>query len=58
MFFVLFYLYIYSSDLQESDGGAIHQASNFRDVLSKMPILYCCPVEIFYFLFLILLRYD
>ena len=44
------YLCIYPSDLQESDGSAIHKASNLPDLLSKMPKYYC-PVEIFYVFF-------
>ena len=55
--FFLFYLYIYPPDLKKSDGGAIHKASSYIDLLPEMPI-YCCPVEIFCFGFLVLLRYD
>ena len=33
------------TDLHESDRGTIHIASNYPDLLLKMPN-YCCPVEI------------
>ena len=49
-FFYYFYLYIYPPDSQKSDGGAIHRASNYSDLLPEMP-RYCNPFEI-------LLRYD
>ena len=45
IFVYLFYLYIYPPDSQESAGGAIHRASNYPDLLPKMP-RYCCPVKI------------
>ena len=43
--FFYFYLYIYPHDSQESDGGAIHRASNYPDLLPEMP-RYCCPLVI------------
>ena len=43
--FFFFYLYIYPPDSQESDGGAIHRASNYPDLLPEMP-RYCCPLII------------
>ena len=36
----LFHLYIYLSDSQESDGGVIHRASNYPDLLPEMPRLF------------------
>ena len=36
---VLFNLYIYPSDLQESDGGAIHRANIYPDLLPESKIL-------------------
>ena len=50
--YVSFYVYIYPPDLQESNRGTIHRASNYPDLLSQMSG-YCCPIEIFYFLFLV-----
>ena len=47
-FFYFFYFistYIHPPNSQESDGGAIHKASNYRDLLLEMP-KYCCPLEI------------
>ena len=43
LFFIYFNLYIYPSDSQESDGGAIHRVSNYPDLLPEMP-RYCCPL--------------
>ena len=43
--FFLFYLYIYSPDSQESDGGALYKVSNYPDLLLKMP-RYCSLLEI------------
>ena len=40
--YLLFYLYIYPPDLQESDGSAI---GNYPDLLPEMP-RYCCPLVI------------
>ena len=51
-FLFLFYLYIYPPDSQKSDGGAIHRANNYLNLLSEMP-RYCCLLQIFYFSFLI-----
>ena len=45
-----FYLYTYLSDLQESNGGAICRASNYPNLLLKMP-RYCCLLGIFYLFF-------
>ena len=39
------YLYIYPPDSQESDGGAIHRASNYPDLLPEIR-RYCCPLVI------------
>ena len=50
LFFILFYLYNYPSDSQESDGDAIHKANNYPDLLPEMP-RHCCPIEIFYLVF-------
>ena len=47
-------LYIYLPDLQESNESALHRASNYPDLLPEMQ-RYCCPVEIFNFIFLGLL---
>ena len=44
-FFIFFYLYIYPSDSQESDEGAIHRVSNYPDLLPEIP-RYCCPLVI------------
>ena len=48
--FFSFYLYIYAPDSQESDGDVVHRASNYPELLSEMP-RYCCPVDIFHFVF-------
>ena len=50
IFFYYFYLYIYPPDSQESNGGAIHRASNYPHLHPEMP-RYCCPLKI-------LIRYD
>ena len=50
--FISFYLYIYTPDSQESDGGAVHRASNYPDLFPEMP-RYCCPLEIFISVFLV-----
>ena len=47
---IILSLYL-SPNLQESDGGAIHRANNFPDLLPEMQ-KYCCPLEVFYFDFL------
>ena len=52
-FFLNFIFIIYPPDLHESDGGAMHRASNYHDLLPEAP-KYCCPLEIFYFVFLVL----
>ena len=43
---ILFHLYICLPDSQESVGGALHNANNYRDLLPEMP-RYCYPVIIF-----------
>ena len=53
---ISFYRYIYSRDSQESIKGAMHRASNYPDLLPKMP-RYCCPLAIF-ILFLVLWKYN
>ena len=45
--------YFYLSDLQESVGDVIHQATNYSELLLEM-LRYCCSVEIFGFSFLVL----
>ena len=45
LFFILFHLYVYSFDLQHTDGGAIHWASNYLYLLSEMT-KYCCSDKI------------
>ena len=47
---ISFHLYIYSPDAQEFDRGTLHKASNYPDLLLKMP-RYCCQVEIIYFIY-------
>ena len=42
--------YFYLSDLQESVGDVIHQATNYPELLLEK-LRYCCPVEIFGFNF-------
>ena len=44
----LFPLYIYPSDSQESDGGAIH-GGTIKQIPLPVPVIlkYCCRVEIF-----------
>ena len=42
---LLFYLYIYPPDLQESDGGSIHRVSNYPDLFPEMP-RYCYQIVI------------
>ena len=42
--YLLFCFYIYTPDLQESDGGVTHRASNYPDLLLEM-LRYYCPVE-------------
>ena len=45
--YLIFYfcLYIYPPDSQKSAGGAIHRATNYPDLISKIP-RYCCSLEI------------
>ena len=50
-FIYSFHLYIYLSDSPTSD--AMHGASNYPHLLPEKP-RYCCPLETFYFDFLIL----
>ena len=49
-FYFLSSLHIYPPDSQQSDGGVIHRASNYPDLLSKMPRCYC-SVEFFIWIF-------
>ena len=39
-----FYLYTYPPDSRESDGGAIHKASNYPDLFPEMP-RYSFPLK-------------
>ena len=43
IFSFLFYLYMYSPDSQESDGGInrLHRTSNYPDLLPEMPRYFC-----------------
>ena len=41
--------------MQESDGGTIHRASNYPDLLLVMQT-YCCPIEILYFILLVFIE--
>ena len=45
----------HSLDLQESVEDAIHRASNYPDLLPKIP-RYCSPVGSFYFYFFFALQ--
>ena len=45
LFYLFIYFYIYPPDSQESDGGVIHRASNYPNLLPDMP-RYCCLLEI------------
>ena len=36
---IFFCLDIYPLDLQESDGGAVREASNYLDLLTEMPVI-------------------
>ena len=39
-FFFYFNLYIYPPDSQESDGGAIHRASNMKRLLNSIEVYH------------------
>ena len=57
-FFIHFILSLYLLlDSKKSDEGANTWESNYPDLLPKM-LRYGCPIEIFYFGFLVLRRYD
>ena len=44
-FIFSFIFYSYPSDLQESDGGAIHRVGNYPNLLLEMP-RYCCKCNL------------
>ena len=46
-FIFIFYLFIYPPDSQESDGGAIHRAGNYPDLLIHIHI---CKILFYQFL--------
>ena len=58
--YILFIYFMFVSILltrRKATEAIIHRPSNYPDVLPEMP-RHCCPLEIFYFGFLVLWRYD
>ena len=51
-----FHFYIYSSDLQQSNGDTIHRAKNYPAHDLYKATTYCCLVEIFLFWFFIFIE--